>query len=153
MSGLHLPPANVTITIDGVSSQGIANNSFVLFDPKFTYGNHQISVTYRGSSEEMPLTFCGYTIPNDQPNQHTGHGSAPTKSRVDAGSIAGAVIGGMALGALVVFSVLLFRRYRRRRQAPPNYINFERATYVGSPPVPPQMLAPARILSWRRTQV
>ena len=163
-------------TIDGISKQTTSNNSLILFDAELPNdGSHQITVQYGGSSNEMPLTFCGYAVSNGQYSQSTMSSSsntgstmsAPSKttsshavtstsaapqSHVNAGPIIGAVIGGLALGVLVVLAILLLRRYRRRQQAPPDYSDFERAIYVRPPSAaPPQMPAPTRILStWRR---
>ncbi|KJA14807.1 hypothetical protein HYPSUDRAFT_59148 [Hypholoma sublateritium FD-334 SS-4] len=133
----QLPPAKVVYTVNGETMETIANNTLILFDTELKDGNNQISVKYGGSSGEMPLTFCGYSVFNTTSTLSTGatpssHSTSliqnpsitpspgivqgPTHAHSTALSlILGATVAGVALLFLFSFIVQSYRQHRRRR--------------------------------------
>ena len=120
----HLPPANVVYTIDGVSTQAIGNNTLILFDTNLDYGTHQIHVEYGGTSNEMPLTFCGYAVASTSNASFLGNTSSPSmahgapihhlRATTEVAIILGAAAAGGALLFLLSFIIQWYRQQRTR---------------------------------------
>lgn len=120
----QLPPANVVYTIDGVPAQGTANNTLILFDANLEYGTHQIHVNYGGSSNEMPLSFCGFAVASTHNASPLGNISSPSvahatpihvRSTTEVALILGATAAGAALLFLLSIITQLYIQQRRRR--------------------------------------
>ncbi|KAJ7922306.1 hypothetical protein B0H13DRAFT_1983363, partial [Mycena leptocephala] len=116
------PPTN--FTLKGLSStKSPTNYNILLFStPAIPSGPHEIVVKYGGDSDHTPLVVGSFLVSNTTSSSPSSSFPPPSSSNVPiphskttpVGIIAGAVIGSLALLAMLTTLAFCYRRRRRR---------------------------------------
>jgi hypothetical protein len=160
---LPITPSLATYSIDGgtpISFQlkGLPANTTTTYNQKFfetaqlSAASHTLQVVYQGN-DSTPLTLTDLIIQNGTLSLTTSSVSSlatspttvpststPGKSPTPVGSIAGAVIGGLALILFAVLGFFLFRRRQKRVEQKPAFISTTPEPFDYSPLHPSSIL-------------
>ncbi|KAJ6594903.1 hypothetical protein B0H19DRAFT_1247535 [Mycena capillaripes] len=168
------PPAN--FTLQGLSRNYTQYNVIMFTTPTIPSGPHNLVVQYGGDSDHTPLVVKNFYVntttdpsgntTTDPSGSPTSRPSSPsplsilTSKRPPVGAIAGGVIAGLVLLALLTAPTFYYKRRQRRRgdnlspySSPMSVVDGEVPPVVGPPNGRPYAFAsPARPMTTRLTR-